>query len=216
MKYIIMANGEYGELSLYKEILSSADRIICADGGANYAYLLGVRPDCIIGDMDSISKETQKFYSDQGVSFHQYPCRKDFTDTQLAMSMAEEMGAQEIVLLGTQGKRFDHSLSNLYCGLKHVKRGVKIIHYGPECTVYLVCNQMSLQGRPGDLVSVLPLGGGAAGVCLKNFQYPLENVVLECDNPYAISNVLLEDSAQIQVEKGVVAVFHYSSLVAGL
>lgn len=216
MRCIVLANGEYGDLSLYQAVFKGSDLILCADGGANYAYQFGVVPDCIIGDLDSINHSVREYYTSLQVPFRKYPCRKDFTDTQLALSMAEEMGAQEIVLLGTQGKRLDHSLSNLYCGLEYVKRGIKIIHYGPECTVYLVCNQMSLQGRPGDLVSVLPLGGGAAGVCLKNFQYPLENVVLECDNPYAISNVLLEDSAQIQVEKGVVAVFHYSSLVAVL
>ena len=94
MKCIIMANGEYGELSWYKEILSSADRIICADGGANYAQLLGIIPHCIIGDLDSISTEARNYYAGQGVSFQQYPSRKDYTDLQLALQAAAGMGAR--------------------------------------------------------------------------------------------------------------------------
>ncbi|KUG03267.1 thiamin pyrophosphokinase [hydrocarbon metagenome] len=211
MRCIVLANGEYGDLKFYEDVFKGCDIILCADGGANYAYQLGVLPDYIIGDMDSINENILEYYNSRQVPFKKYPRRKDFTDIQLAMSTAEEMGAQEIILLGTQGKRFDHSLSNLYCGLEYVKRGIKIIHYGPECTVYLVCSQMSLQGRAGDLVSVLPLGGVAAGVYLKDFEYPLENVVLECDNPYAVSNVLAEDTAQIELENGVLVIFHYPS-----
>ncbi len=209
MKCIVLANGEDGDLNFYKNVFEDCDIILCADGGANYAYQLGVIPNCIVGDMDSIDENVKEFYQSHQVPFKKYPRRKDFTDMQLALSIAEEMGAQEILLLGTQGKRFDHSLSNLYCGMEYVKRGIKIIHYGPECTIHLVCGVMSLQGKVGDLVSVLPLGGGAAGVYLKDFEYPLENVVLECDNPYAVSNVLAEDIAQVQLGKGVLAVFHY-------
>ncbi len=209
MRCIVLANGEYGDLKFYENVFKGCDIILCADGGANYAHQLGVIPDCIIGDMDSISESVREFYNSQQVRFRKYPQRKDFTDIQLALSIAEEMGAREIILLGTQGKRFDHSLSNLYCGMEYVKRGIKIMHYGPECTVYLICSSMSLEGRTGDLVSVLPLGGEAAGVYLKDFEYPLDNVVLECDNPYTVSNVLAEDTAQIQLEKGTLAIFHY-------
>jgi thiamine pyrophosphokinase len=210
MRSIVLANGEYGDLGFYREVLQGFDKIICADGGANYAYQLGVIPECIIGDMDSISEEVRNFYQARQVEFKKYPKRKDFTDIQLALSMAENMGAEEIILLGTQGKRFDHSLSNLYCGIEYVKRGIGIIHYGPECSIYLTCGSLVINGKVGELVSVLPLGGGAAGVYLKGFEYPLENVVLDCDNPYAVSNVLAEETALVQLETGVLAVFHYS------
>ncbi|MGI6421696.1 MAG: thiamine diphosphokinase [Syntrophomonadaceae bacterium] len=209
MKCIIMANGEYGELSWYKEILSSADRIICADGGANYAQLLGIIPHCIIGDLDSISTEARNYYAGQGVSFQQYPSRKDYTDLQLALQAAAGMGAQKIIVLGSQGGRLDHSLSNLYSGIDYVKKGIEIVHYSPECTIYLLTQKMSLSGQVGDLLSLLPLGGEAQGVNLKGFAYPLKNALLQCENPYAISNVLVSESASIQLENGVLAVMHY-------
>lgn len=209
MKCIIMANGEYGELSLYKEILSSADRIICADGGANYAYRLGLIPNLIIGDLDSISIETRNFYADQGVSFQQYPSRKDFTDMQLALQAAAVMGAKEIILLGSQGGRLDHSLSNLYSGIEYTRKDIKVMHYHPECTIYLLMDQMPLAGQVGDLVSLLPLGGEVSGVNLKGFAYPLKNALLPCENPYAISNVLASEIASIQAASGVLAVLHY-------
>ncbi|NLO22027.1 MAG: thiamine diphosphokinase [Syntrophomonadaceae bacterium] len=209
MKCIIMANGEYGDLSRYKEILSSADRIICADGGANYAQILGVMPDCIIGDLDSISIKTKNFYAVQGVSFQQYPRRKDFTDMQLALQVAAGMEAKEIILLGSQGGRLDHSLSNLYSGIDYVRNNIEIIHYSPSCTIYLLTGQMSLSGQVGDLVSLLPLGGEVQGVNIRGFAYPLENALLQCENPYAISNVLVNETAKIQIARGVLAVLHY-------
>lgn len=209
MKCIIMANGEYGELKLYKEILPFADKIICADGGANYAYRLGVMPDLIIGDQDSISVESQAYYADQGVAFKQYPRRKDFTDMQLALQAAAGMGAEEIILLGSQGGRLDHSLSNLYSGMDYVKNGIDIIHYSPQCTIYLLVGQMYLTGQIGDLVSLLPLGGGVKGVYLRGFAYPLTNAFLPCENPYAISNMLMTERALIQVAAGILAVLHY-------
>jgi thiamine pyrophosphokinase len=76
MKCIIMANGEYGQLSWYKEILSSADRIICADGGANYAQLLGIIPHCIIGDLDSISTEARNYMPGREYLFSNIPVVK--------------------------------------------------------------------------------------------------------------------------------------------
>jgi len=211
MRCIVLANGEYGNLDFYRKLFIDNDIVLCADGGANYAYKLGLTPEYIIGDMDSIDEKVKEFFNSKGVRFKKYPQRKDFTDMQLALALAFEMEADEVILLGTQGKRFDHSLSNLYCGIEFVKKGMKITHLGPECTVYLVSDNLSITGKIGDIVSVLPLGGSAEGAYLQGFEYSLENAVLECDNPYTVSNVLAENTADITVKKGVLAVFHYSA-----
>ena len=77
--------------------------ILCADGGANYAYLMKLMPHYIIGDMDSIKNEVRDYYSQKQVIFKKFPKQKDFTDTQLVISYAEELGATEIVFFGTWG-----------------------------------------------------------------------------------------------------------------
>lgn len=209
MKCVVLANGKYGPLSEYRSVICPDDTLLCADGGANYAYEMGVIPSYIVGDMDSIRPEVREFYTAHQVQFRKYPRRKDFTDTQLALSLAEELGADEVLFLGTLGKRLDHTLSNLYCGIELAMMGKKIVHYAPDCAVYLIAQSLTISGQKGDMVSVLPLSEEARGVCEKGFEYPLDNVVLEKKNPYAVSNILAKSQGEISVEEGVLAVFHY-------
>ncbi|MDD3890659.1 MAG: thiamine diphosphokinase [Syntrophomonadaceae bacterium] len=209
MKCIIMANGEYGSLDLYREIFNDTELVLCADGGANYAWQLGIMPSYILGDMDSILPEIREYFQEHKVLFKRYPERKDFTDTQLALERAEEAGADEIIFTGTLGKRLDHTLSNLYAGIDTVKRGKKVIHFTPECIVYLVTSQLELHGKPGELVSILPLSDKARGVWATGVEYVLKDAELEKANPYAISNVIAAPDARISVSEGVLAVFHY-------
>lgn len=209
MNCVIMANGEYEEIEAYRDIVQAADLIICADGGANYAKLLGVNPDYIIGDLDSITAEVKLYYAAQNVKYRKYPRQKDFTDLYLALALADKLKASDIVLIGSLGKRLDHTLANIYCGIEAVQKGKKIMHYSPSCTVYLVADYLRLSGKAGDLVSVMALSEKAAGVYERGFEYPLEGVVMESCNPLGISNVLEADSGEIGLETGILAVFHY-------
>ncbi|MEQ8175624.1 MAG: thiamine diphosphokinase [Syntrophomonadaceae bacterium] len=210
MKCVILANGEYGDdLETYRDIVDKADCILCADGGANYAYQLKLVPDCIIGDMDSIAGEVREYFSGLEVSIKKYPRQKDFTDTQLALSEAEARGADEIILIGSLGKRLDHTLGNLYSCMDLAVNGIKVSHLTLEMQVHLITTELRLTGRPGDLVSVLVLSDRATGVSEKGFEYPLQNAVLVKGNPYAVSNVMVGTDATITVKEGVLAVFHY-------
>ncbi len=208
MRCIIFANGEYGELEAYRNILQNDDLILCADGGANYAYAMGLIPACIMGDLDSIKPEVKKYYETRKVEFRQFSPRKDFTDMQLTLEMAEARGADEIILLGSLGRRLDHTLANLYSGINTVRRGIRLSHYSPECRVYIVNREVVIEGRPGDIVSVFSLTDEARGVKEVGFEYTA-NPVLENNKPYAISNVLVGQQGVIGVQSGILVVFHY-------
>lgn len=209
MKCVIFANGEYEKTEAYSAIVETADIIICADGGANYARELGVKPDYIIGDLDSISAEVKDYYAAQNVKYQKYPRRKDFTDLHLAITLADQLKASEIVLVGSLGKRLDHTLANIYCGIEAAQKGKKVMHYSPSCSVYLVIDYLHLSGEAGDLVSVMALSEKATGVYERGFEYPLEGAVMESCNPLGVSNVLDADSGEIGLKTGILAVFHY-------
>jgi thiamine pyrophosphokinase len=202
MKCVILANGDYGNTDSYKWLLNEADIILCADGGANYAYAMGVTPAYIVGDMDSIHPAVTDYYKEQGVEFQRYPQRKDFTDTQLILALAEELNADEIVFLGSLGKRLDHTLSNIYCGAELALKGKKVWHYTTNYSAYLVSKEIIISGEVGNIVSVLVLTDQAKGVYEEGFEYPLKNVILKKWNPYAISNVLAENKGVIRVSEG--------------
>ncbi len=212
MKCILLANGEYGDLEAYRRVLCDFEHVICADGGANYAYQLGLKPNYIIGDMDSINPEIADLFAGSGVVVKKYPRSKDFTDTQLAFALAQEIGVREILVLGSLGGRLDHTMSNLYASVEAVEQGIKVTHCIPEYMVYILRDKMFLNSSQGDLVSVMALTERATGVCEIGFEYPLDNVILEMRNPFAISNVMVGDNAEIHVKSGILAVFHYRSL----
>lgn len=209
MRCIIFANGEYGELEAYGEIFRDSDTILCADGGANYAFQLGIKPDCIIGDLDSIQPEVKEYYEAKAVMFKKFPPRKDFTDIQLALDLAIEWNADEIVMLGAMGKRLDHTLANLYSGVDLVRKGIKISHYSPDCRVYIINQELIIEGWPGDIVSVLALTDEVQGATEVGFEYSLTSPIMENSKPYAVSNVLAGDRGVIGIQSGILAVFHY-------
>lgn len=213
MKCVILANGDYGNIDSYKWLLKETDIILCADGGANYAYKMGITPAYIVGDMDSIHPPVVDYYKEQGVEFRRYPQRKDFTDTQLILALAEELNASEIVFLGSLGKRLDHTLSNLYCGGELALKGKKVWHYTANYAAYLVNKGITISGQVGDIVSVLALTDEAQGVYEEGFEYPLKNVILKKWNPYAISNVLAKNEGVIRVGEGLLLVIHYYGLL---
>ena len=213
MKCVILANGDYGNIDSYKWLLKETDIILCADGGANYAYKMGITPAYIVGDMDSIHPPVVDYYKEQGVEFRRYPQRKDFTDTQLILALAEELNAREIVFLGSLGKRLDHTLSNLYCGGELALKGKKVWHYTANYAAYLVNKEITISGEVGDIVSVLALTDEAQGVYEEGFEYPLKNVILKKWNPYAISNVLAKNEGVIRVGEGLLLVIHYHGLL---
>lgn len=209
MKCLILANGDYGKLEVYEDLILSFDIVLCADGGANYAQQLDIVPDYIVGDMDSIDDKVKEHFIGKNVAFKKFPRQKDFTDTQLVISLAEELGATELTFFGTLGSRLDHTLSNLYSCIETVENGNRVIHYNPECTVYIVADKLDLTGNIGDTISVLALTDTVTGLSEKGVKYPLEYVLLEKANPYAISNILVAEKAEIILENGVIAVFHY-------
>jgi len=209
LKCIIMANGEYGDLHYYDKEFLDADIVLCADGGANYALKMGIIPSYIIGDMDSINQEVKEYFAAHNVLTKTYSEHKDFTDLQLVLLLAEQLGAKEIVLLGSLGNRLDHTLSNIYAGIDLIKKGIKIMHYHPLYDVYLINWELELVGNKGDIVSVLPLTDMAKGVWEKGFEYPLSDVILTKSNPYSISNVLTQDKGEISVREGILCVIHY-------
>jgi thiamine pyrophosphokinase len=208
MKALIMANGEYGDSEWYRVRAQNYQLIICADGGANQAARLGIVPDMVIGDMDSIEEKYRLELKGVGAQFFPFSTDKDFTDTQLAMEIAEEKGIKSITIWGGTGNRIDHSIANIFSAIRSVNKGIHVQFESPTETIYYVKDQLSLEGNIGDIVSILALGERASGVSLTGFKYPLFKATLEANLPIGISNSMIETGALIEVESGILAVFH--------
>ena len=213
MNYLILANGSYGNLAWYRSQLNNFDKIICVDGGASQARTLGIIPDWLIGDMDSIKPADRSYMEQAGVAIKLYPENKDYTDTQLALMLAAEEGATKLVIWGGTGSRLDHTISNIYSATVFLQQGIDIIFDAPDLTVYLVRDRLEVPAAVGDTVSLLALSEKAGGVTLHGFKYPLKDATLEGCWPYAVSNIVTIAHPLVEVASGVLAVFHYKIIV---
>ncbi len=209
MRFLLMANGEYGELSWYRPFKDGFDRIICIDGGTDRAMVLEMIPYRVVGDMDSISEKATAYADSLGAVFTVVPREKDNTDFQLALELAEKDGATSIVVWGGTGTRLDHSLSNLFSATSLVLKGIEVCFRSPREDIYLVNRHLVVPGKIGDTVSLITMGDKAGGVTLRGFQYPLTNAVLDGRWQCAVSNVIVEPNPTVAVGSGVVAVIHF-------
>ncbi|AAM24715.1 thiamine diphosphokinase [Caldanaerobacter subterraneus] len=202
MKVLIISNGEIKDYGFYKNIVEEVDMVICADGGANHAYKMKIRPFLIIGDFDSVDREVLEFYQKEGVKVEKFPTMKDETDTQLALKKAIELGAKDITFIGVIGDRFDHSYANLSLLLYSLKRGVKSRIINEKNEIHLIDDYIEIEGKKGELLSLLPYSGEVKGIYTKGLFYPLSGQSMSMENPYGISNVFTEEKASIKIEEG--------------
>ena len=136
---------------------------------------------------------------------------KNETDTELAVQVALEQGAERITLLGgIGGERFDHTMANilLLAGFEMVP--LQIIDGPSTCWLLRGPGSTSIEGSSGDLLSLLPLTGEAVGVRTTDLYYPLYGETLYFGKPRGVSNVLISERAEVLLELGLLLVIHTS------
>lgn len=208
MRAIILANGELGTPDLANECLEGADVVICADGGTRHALALGLVPDTVIGDLDSVDDSTRQHLEHSGTRVIAYPRSKDETDLELALLYAVEQGATQIVVLGAKGGRIDHELGNLLL-LAHPRLvEVEVRMCCGDQEVLLIRDQAVLEGQVGDLLSLLPIGGDVHGVSSSGLEYALEDETLWFGPARGVSNVFVSPTARVRVRDGVLWAVH--------
>lgn len=152
----ILANGIINDTVFHKKQLEIADIIICVDGGATHAKNLGVTPDYIIGDFDSVSNDVINFFKEkEEVSIIQ-DSNQDKTDLELALRLAESLKPKEISIYGALGKRIDHTLANLY-SLTKVDPDIKTRIIDETSIIELIDKPSQFLGKKHDLISIIPI-----------------------------------------------------------
>ncbi|KJS16612.1 MAG: hypothetical protein VR69_08505 [Peptococcaceae bacterium BRH_c4b] len=204
MRCVILSGGSAGDLNWLAGILRQDDRIICVDGGADYAAKLGLIPDVIIGDMDSLDSSTLLNFSRLGSVINTFPAAKNETDTLLAMAEALAGMPDEIIVLGALGTRFDHSLANVHLLVMAVEKGVrtKIVNQYNEISLITPRESAVFEGHHGEIFSLLPLSGEVIGVNVTGVRWPLRDALFVIGNPYGVSNEVAAGRVEISITSG--------------
>jgi thiamine pyrophosphokinase len=204
MHVLIFANGDLRE----SECTDNVDLVLCADGGTRHARMLGMWPDVVIGDLDSLSQGEREMLEAHGVQIAVHPRAKDETDLELALLYAAGQGARRITVLGVRGGRLDHELGNLMLLAHPDLREIDVRFRAGSQEAVLVAREKVLSGSPGDLLSLLPIGGDAHGITTCGLEYVLEDETLYLGRTRGISNVFNDSSATIRVRSGLLLALH--------
>jgi thiamine pyrophosphokinase len=208
MRAIVFANGLLSPDTDVHNLIRPDDVILAANGGSRHCRELGILPNAIIGDLDSLGEAVQAELTAAGVKFYPYPAHKDFTDLELALQHAVALGADEIIVLGALGARWDQTMANMLLPAADELRDVCIRLVDGKQEIMLLSGgslhkgTLTLNGLPGDTVSLIPLGGDAVGISTEGLEYPLRNDTLYFGATRGISNVLLQEHASIHLLSG--------------
>jgi len=196
---LLILNGEPPSKTLLNLYWKQSSLRICADGAANFLYDNGLKPDIIIGDLDSISQETRKYY---GESMILHIHDQETTDCEKAIHYCNNRGVDKIVMLGALGERMDHSLYNLGVLKSLLNSEIPITIQTKRERIFLIQDQFTFSEPPGTIVSFLPIFGTVQGVRTKNFQYSINGESLELGMKSSISNRIEKSLASVQIEEG--------------
>lgn len=185
------------------------DFVIAADGGLRALEGMSIRPDLLIGDLDSLGA----YPLPEGVPLEKHPVEKDDTDTGIALAQGYAMGYRAFALYGCAGGRADHLLANFQSMCRMSRLGASVRLVAKEYDAYALTNaSLTLPKRPsGTTVSIFCHGDKAEGVTLRGLYYPLEGYTLTCDHPLGVSNQHTHERAEVSVSNGTLLIVQYLS-----
>lgn len=215
MKGLLIASGEsWDKEALIIDLKEDKFFVICIDGGTNYAYEVGITPNLIIGDMDSIEEKSLKHYKKLGILFKEFPRDKDKTDFHLALEELERLNIKDVLIYGIVGTRLDHTLSALGI-LRRFVREDRIrfakISLGIKSEGYISKGRIEIYGKRGEIVSLIPLTDVVKGVTTHNLKYSLNNTDIYLEDSLTVSNEIEESPCYVEVKDGVILVIHHRS-----
>lgn len=185
---------------------TSADLLIAADGGLDRARALGLEPDLILGDFDSLGRVPQE----ENVTV--FPPEKDYTDLDLALRIGLERNCKSFCIFGAMGGRPDHSFANYQLLASLAEKGMRGLLCGEGwCASAVHDGFLELPPREKGYVSVFSVSEKAEGVCLEGLKYSLENASLSSLFPLGVSNEFTGSAVKISVREGTLLVLWQES-----
>lgn len=209
MKTFIFTGGTI-DIAFAKEQLSNEENVmmIAVDRGLEACLALGIAPEYVIGDFDSVSAEGKIFLEKHPERVTRLQPVKDDTDTEAALMLALKHTEGDIVILGGTGTRLDHVLGNISILGKAFSFHRNVVLLDPHNRIRLVKDTWSIAKKEqfGSYVSVFPMQGEARGVTLKGFYYPLTDVTLTGYTSLGVSNEIVDEKASVFVKEGTLIV----------
>lgn len=198
---VVVANGDRPPVQEFQNYVRQADHLIAVDGGANHCLKLKLKPNLVLGDMDSISAAARKKFSSTA-QFHEFPADKDDMDFSLALHAAQELGASQILAFAWSSVNPDYTYGNLRAASACEVPVILIHHHGWNTFLKKEFGGVEIYASDGtQKVSIFPF---SAKVSLKTLglKWELDWRRVSPDT-MSQSNVLRDGMASIALTEGV-------------
>ena len=161
-----------------------------------------IMPNIAIGDFDSVSAQILDFYEKRGLRIEKYPPEKDFTDLELAVKLAVGLSPEEIIILGATGTRLDHTFAAMNTLVRAEREGIRAYIKDEHNIITMISKSITLKGKKGEKISLMPFTEKAASVSAKGLKYELKETDMYSGVSLGVSNEFIEETAEISVGDG--------------
>ena len=184
----------------------SFQKIIAVDGGLEAAERLGLIPDYVVGDFDTVRSDVlERFRQMPFIVWEQHKPEKNETDTELALLTAARQGCEAVDILGALGGRMDHAIGNIQLMYQFFCQGMEVNIYDARNRLYLLGGHKVFHREEvyGKYISFLPMTETVEGLTLRGFKYPLQRRTIGLGTSLCISNELKREEGILELERGV-------------
>ncbi len=189
----------------YKISKNDSSFIICTDGGYDIALKNKIKPNLILGDLDSIQSKVP-----DNISIQKFNPEKDFTDLELAVKTASDMGFTDLEIWGGIGGRLDHTIANIQIISGYSSKFSSLIMKDGRNKCFILYGNENkknyISKEAESYISLFSLSEKCTGVTIQNVKYPLTNHTLTNTFPLGVSNEFTEKEAVLSVKDGILLV----------
>lgn len=199
-KAIIFCNNNYDDFELDFPLDGV---IIAVDGGAEFLKSQNIIPDILVGDFDSLSKETLQFFQGKAKVLN-YPENKDKTDSELAMDLCVEEGFNKVIMVNAVNGQLEHSLANIFIAEKYVQKGIKLYYINRNSVIIILHGKEKLTQKikKGSYVSLIPLSDFVDVDSIKGFKFSLKGETLYRGSTRGVSNRAVKQEVSVSISAG--------------
>lgn len=200
---LIFVNGQTDQTTLERCKQFEGALHVCVDGGLEHCKAIGLLPDLLIGDLDSVAPDDVLSLDSKKTETLKHPVEKDATDLELTFDTLAARQVSQVVLVGIAGGRLDQTLANfMLLGSGSWPFSIHFMDANGDGTIIEPGDSMQRLVGVGRTISLLALSREVTGLTTNGFKYELENHTLVSGSTLGVSNVSKQPLVSVSVESG--------------
>lgn len=178
------------------------DKLIAADGAADKVFALGIYPDFIIGDFDSLNRKAVP--DDYDVKSFIVEHSQETNDFEKILKYCFQNNLTRLLIFGMHGGELEHTLNNISVFKKYAEILNMTVYDAGRIGIF-INNFIRLETSKNETISLIPMPKSMLKT--KNLKWELEDEVLELGNREGARNIATSDFIEISVIQGDILLF---------